>query len=62
MLHNAQLPAHALFTLHPSVTRSTGAAVEHGVVDLKEANCASMDAVYKAIHPDTGLGAKFKEI
>jgi hypothetical protein len=62
LLQNAQLPAHALFTLHPHVARDTGAAVEHNVVDLTRADCAWMDAVYKAIHPDTGLDAEYKEL
>jgi hypothetical protein len=62
LLHNTNLPAHALFTSHAQVTRHTGAAIEHGVVELTGANCAWMAAVYKAIHPDTGLDAKYKEL
>jgi hypothetical protein len=62
LLSNAQLPAHALFTSHPHVTRSTGAAVEHNVVQLTGTNWAWMDAVYKVIHPGTGLDAEDREL
>jgi hypothetical protein len=62
MLQNAQLPAHTLFMSHVYMSCSTDAAVEHRVVDLTVADCAWMDAVYKGIHPNTGLDTNYKAL
>jgi hypothetical protein len=62
LLNNTNLPAHALFTSHAQVTRHTGAAIEHGVVELTEDDSAWMAVIYKAVHPDTGLDAEYKEL
>jgi hypothetical protein len=58
----SSLPTLSSNVAHPHVTHSTGTAVEYGVVDLMEANCTGMDAIYKAIYPKTGLDAEQKDL
>jgi hypothetical protein len=36
--------------------------IKHGVVERMGAGCAWMAVIYKAIHPNTGLDAKYKEL
>jgi hypothetical protein len=57
---NAKLPAHALFTSHLTVEPITGTALEHGTVELPGDDRAWMAAIYKGVHPDTGLNAEYK--
>jgi hypothetical protein len=59
---NSKLPAQALFTSHQEVDTSTGAALEHGKVELTEGDKAWMAVIYKAVHPDTGLDAEYDKL
>lgn len=59
---NVELLALALSTLHLTVDHSTAATLEHGAVDLNSINRAWMATIYKTVHPDTALRAKYKAL